>query len=336
MNSPARRDLARVLVELDVLEAQPALVGPAAGAPQDHPDARHQLLEAERLGHVVVAAGGEAAQLVLGGVARGQEDDRHVAALGAEPLGDLEALHVGQHHVEDHHLRPEALDGGQRLLARGRGRRLEALVAQGHGDHVDDVGLVVDDQDARGVRQTSRCPLSRRNLGETWEEPERTPRKLSSGSQRRLLASVASISPTTRSIPNGPVRAGSAPGVRQRSSPPRGSHAWRSRSRSAGRSRAGDSGGNARRDRARAAGLRPGCLRPQGQHRRRPAKVRQTATARSTAAAGSGKSRAAGNNRTAAIRHGAARRHGRFVATKEPADVGVGRLLRARTGRCRR
>jgi hypothetical protein len=34
------------------------------------------------------------------------------------------------------------------------------------------------------------------------------------------------------------------------------------------------------------------------------------------------------------LRHGPPGRLARFLATKEPADVGVGRLLRARTGRC--
>ena len=107
--APAARDLARVLVELDVLERQAARLGlGGAGAAQDRADAGDELLEAERLGHVVVAAERQAADLVLGRVARGEEDDRHAAALGAEPLGDLEALHVGQHDVEHDQVRAEA------------------------------------------------------------------------------------------------------------------------------------------------------------------------------------------------------------------------------------
>ena len=64
-------------------------------------------------------------------------------------LRDLEALHVGQHHVEQHHVRARVADLRERLGA-GAGRGdLEALVAQRHRDHVDDVRLVVDDEHAR-------------------------------------------------------------------------------------------------------------------------------------------------------------------------------------------
>jgi hypothetical protein len=36
---------------------------------------------------------------------------------GPEPLGHLEALHVGEHHVEHHHLRAEALHRRERVAA---------------------------------------------------------------------------------------------------------------------------------------------------------------------------------------------------------------------------
>ena len=77
------------------------LVGLAAGAAQHGADAGDDLLEAERLGDVVVAADGEALDLVVDRVARGDEDDRQLAALLAQPPGDGEAVHVGEHHVED-------------------------------------------------------------------------------------------------------------------------------------------------------------------------------------------------------------------------------------------
>ena len=146
-------DLVRVLVELEVLEHEPARLGLGEpGAAQDRADPRDQLLEAERLGDVVVAAERQAADLVLGRVARGEEDDRHPRALGAEPLGDLEALHVGQHHVEHDQVRPEGGDRRRARRRRSRRTRREALEAQGHRDDVDDVGLVVDDEHAVGVR----------------------------------------------------------------------------------------------------------------------------------------------------------------------------------------
>ena len=72
----------------------------------------------------------------------------HARALGAEPLGDVEALHVGQHHVEHHQVRAEVGDRAERVRP-GPGRLDgEALEAQGHGHDVDDVGLIVDDEHA--------------------------------------------------------------------------------------------------------------------------------------------------------------------------------------------
>ena len=70
--------------------------------------------------------------------------------LGAEALGDVEALHVGEHHVEHDQLRLEGADGGDRLRAGAGGLDREALEAQGHGDDVDDVRLVVDDEHTVG------------------------------------------------------------------------------------------------------------------------------------------------------------------------------------------
>jgi hypothetical protein len=68
----AAADLVGVLVELEVLEGKPpGLRLRESRAAEDRPDARDQLLQAERLGDVVVAADRRPADLVLGGVARG-------------------------------------------------------------------------------------------------------------------------------------------------------------------------------------------------------------------------------------------------------------------------
>ena len=80
----------RVLVELEVVERDElaVLVGVAAGAAQHGADAGDDLLEAERLGDVVVAADGEALDLVVDRVAGGDEDDGQLAARLAQPPGD--------------------------------------------------------------------------------------------------------------------------------------------------------------------------------------------------------------------------------------------------------
>src|SRR3954468_3009213 len=155
------RDLVRVLVELDVLERQAARLGLGeARAAQDRADARDELLEAERFRDVVVAAEGQAADLVVGRVAGGEEDDRHPRALRAEALGDVEALHVRQHDVEHDEVRAERGDLRERVGAGAGGLDAEALEPQGHRDDVDDVGLVVDDEDAVGLGGLAHCPRS--------------------------------------------------------------------------------------------------------------------------------------------------------------------------------
>ena len=105
--------------------------------------------ERERLGHVVVAADGEAGDLVLDAVAGGEEQDGHADAVGPQASGDLEAVEVGEHHVEHDEVGRVLLGGGQRGPAGHGLADVEALVPQGGGDGVDDRCLVVDDEDLR-------------------------------------------------------------------------------------------------------------------------------------------------------------------------------------------
>ena len=68
--SPAAGDLVAVLVHREVAddEQRAALVGRDGGAAHQGAQPGDDLLEAERLGDVVVAAGGEAGDAVLDGV----------------------------------------------------------------------------------------------------------------------------------------------------------------------------------------------------------------------------------------------------------------------------
>ena len=143
--------LAGLVVQLEVLEREAARVAVDARPAQDRPHARDQLLDAEGLGDVVVAAESEPADLVLGRVASGEEQDRQVPPAGGEPPGHLEAVEVGQHHVEDQHVGPELLRPVQRLPAGTGGRDVEARVAQRHRHELRDVQLVVDHEHARRV-----------------------------------------------------------------------------------------------------------------------------------------------------------------------------------------
>src|SRR4051794_29155885 len=97
-------------VELEVAEPEDAVAVTEAGAAEDRPDAGDDLAQAERLGQVVVGPGGEAEDLVLGGVAGRQEQHGHGHPLAAQPAGELEAVDVGQHDVEHDEIGAEPLD----------------------------------------------------------------------------------------------------------------------------------------------------------------------------------------------------------------------------------
>ncbi len=119
----------------------------ATRAAQHGADPRHQLLEAERLHEVVVAAEREPAHLVVGAVARGEEQHRRPYAVVAKPAAHLEAVEVGQHDVEHDQVGIMLLDGVERVTTRAGGAHLETLVAEGRFEHGPQVVLVVDEQE---------------------------------------------------------------------------------------------------------------------------------------------------------------------------------------------
>ena len=123
---PAAPHLVRLLVQFEVGEGEPGRAGLAAGAPQDRADPGGQLLQAERLGDVVVAAEGQPADLVVGRVPGGQEDHRGTGTAVAQLPDDLEAVQVGEHDVEDDEVRPLLPGHLYRAGAVGRGRHRES------------------------------------------------------------------------------------------------------------------------------------------------------------------------------------------------------------------
>ncbi len=146
-------DLVAVLIQLQVGELQPwrRLAAVPPGPAQHRADPGDDLFQAEGLGHVVVAAEGQAADLVLGRVARGQEHHRDPGAAAAQPPDDIEAVHVGQHHIEHDEVGAVPLRGLYCLAAGRRGDHLETGVAQAGGQQLQDVGLILNDQQP-GIR----------------------------------------------------------------------------------------------------------------------------------------------------------------------------------------
>ena len=154
--------LVGALVHLEVGEAEhPVVLGLVAGPAQDGVHPGDDLGQCEGLGDVVVAADGQAGQLVLQRVAGREEEDGHADPVGPQAPGHLDAVEVGQHHVEDHEVRrvawawASALPPGDRLVDR------EALVAERGRHRIDDGGLVVHHQDPRSTFVLHRMYLPR-------------------------------------------------------------------------------------------------------------------------------------------------------------------------------
>ena len=109
-------------------------------------DARHQLAHGERLCDIVVRAQLEAHDLVGLLLSRGQHDDRNVA-LRTHAAADLEAVHLGQHDVEQN----EVGRLGERLVQTFRaviGRHgIVALAAEVEHQDIRDRLFVLDNED---------------------------------------------------------------------------------------------------------------------------------------------------------------------------------------------
>ena len=88
-------------------------------APQHGRDAREQLGQRERLGHVVVRAQAQRRHLVELVLSRRQHDHRHLVAGPAQRLEHPDAAPLGQRDVEQHEVRARALDerGGRLAVA---------------------------------------------------------------------------------------------------------------------------------------------------------------------------------------------------------------------------
>ena len=144
---------------------------PAAAQHRRHPG--HQLLDEERLDDVVVAARLQPAHAVVAAVARGEEDDRLVEAVLAQPLQHVEAVELGHHHVEHDQVGVPVVDGLEGLAAVVGGQGAVPLEPQGRRDEVVDVGVVVDHQHAGSVvaHGTILPGPPTRNLGGPWQVP---------------------------------------------------------------------------------------------------------------------------------------------------------------------
>ena len=100
----------------------------------------------ERLRDVVVRAQVEALGLVGGRTLGRQEDHRHRPPL-AQLLHHLDAVDVGHHDVQEHHVGAELLRLPQRLFAALGRDDAESLFLEGDRDELRDPRFVVGDED---------------------------------------------------------------------------------------------------------------------------------------------------------------------------------------------
>ena len=156
-------------------------------------DARKQLAHGKGLGDVVVRTDLKAEDLVLLLFARGQDDDGHVVALGAQRAADIEAHHFRHHHVEQDEVGLFFACHGETRLAVIGLERVIARTLQVEADDIDDVFLVLDDEDGLFLfHQFSLSCLSFCAVRRAWTF--RMPQTVlaSSSSPRSTRASISS------------------------------------------------------------------------------------------------------------------------------------------------
>ena len=128
------------------------------------PDDLPQVGDVDGLGHVVVAAGVEAALAVAGhGVGR-QGDDRGRPAVLPKPFGGLDAVHVGHLDVHQNDLvRPPCRQGMDGLVAAGAAAagnvHLQAGAAKHDAHNVLHVGAFLDQQHTASKRRRGRIKI---------------------------------------------------------------------------------------------------------------------------------------------------------------------------------
>ena len=148
--SPSTRDLVRDGVELERPDGDPSVaVGGRPGrAPEGDAEAGVQLVDAERLGHVVVGAALEGLDLLALLVPAGQDHDRR-GRLAPDAADHVEPVDVGQPEVEQDDVGPAALPAMQRGAAVGGLIGPVAARRRARGRAPPRLVVVLDDEDGR-------------------------------------------------------------------------------------------------------------------------------------------------------------------------------------------
>ena len=114
------------------------------GATQDGADSSHDLFEAERLGHIVVASHGKPHDLVLGVIASGQVQHRRGDAFLPDASGHREPIDVRKHHIKHDQIRLQPFDDLDGFGSRSGRVHFETGEMQGCHQQLSDGRLVID------------------------------------------------------------------------------------------------------------------------------------------------------------------------------------------------
>ncbi len=124
---------------------------PIAEASQDPVDPGSELGIVVGLGDVVLGDLLEQVGLGIAGVDRREDDDREVGP-ALDLTRERQAVHARHHHVDDEQVGPGDLQPPEGLDAVSRRGHLEAIGPELVRERDEQIGIVVDDQDARPRR----------------------------------------------------------------------------------------------------------------------------------------------------------------------------------------
>jgi hypothetical protein len=126
-----------------------------ASPPQEGAHPCHKLARCERLGHVVVRAGVQCADLVVLVVDRRQDDERDRAPLPQLPA-QIHAVGVRQRELDDRSSQRAERRNVEGLVGRCRNRDPEAGVTQHPAERAHRAPVVVTDEDGLHQRRARR------------------------------------------------------------------------------------------------------------------------------------------------------------------------------------
>ena len=129
-------------------------------------DAEQKLARVEGLGEIIVDAGLEPLDTLIGLGARGEHKDRHLRG-GAQRAREVDAGFLRHHHVEDEQVEGEPAHGRARGRGIHGGRDAKAMILEVAREQVADTAIIVNDEDVGRavVRAAAAMRLDRRRHG---------------------------------------------------------------------------------------------------------------------------------------------------------------------------